>query len=192
MIDNCNSSFSKYLFATNFFEFNMVKDYNSKKMKQITDKEVSFLKKYIDDKNSNILDIMCGYGRLANEMYDFGYKKINGIDLHNFEFIGEIKKFKFFNENFFNWSSNEKYKYCYSLYNSYGNLEDFLKVINRSSSIVENGGLLIIDIFNKKWRDSLSRCTYRIIYENAIEKVELFRFYDGVIEKKCIYFFVRW
>ena len=49
--------------------------------------------------------------------------------------------------------------------------------------MLKENGILIIDIFNKDWRDRLSDTSYRIVSDEQTEKVELFRFYDGLHEK---------
>ena len=161
----------------------MIKDYHSKKMMAITEKEIQFLKQYIATKGTVILDVMCGYGRLANGLFDLGYQNIDGVDLSNFEFINEKKKFKFYNCNFYKWNSDYLYDFAYSLYNSYPDYNSFLSVINKCYYLLKENGILIIDIFNKEWRDSISKDSYRIIDENEKEKIELFRYYDGTNEK---------
>ena len=106
---------SKYSNAKNFFEINMIKDFDSKKMMTITDNEINFLKKKILNTDSDILDVMCGYGRLGNRLYDLGYQKISGVDMGTFDFIPEQKKFNFHNADFYNWIPLSFYDYCYSL-----------------------------------------------------------------------------
>lgn len=173
----------KYCQASNFFEINMIKDYYSKKMIKITEKEIQFLQQYIVSKESNLLDVMCGYGRLANRLFDLGYENVDGIDLGNFDFINEKKKFKFYNCDFFKWESEHLYDFAYSLYNSYVDYNSFLDVINKCYYLLNEKGILIIDIFDKDWRDSISKKSYRVVDEKENEKVELFRYYDGINEK---------
>ena len=174
---------SQYSDARNFFEVNMAKDYASKKMQVITDKEVEFLKRCIPYYDSSILDVMCGYGRIGNRLFELGYHNLEGVDLGNFTFINEKKNFKFYNDDFYKWIPSKVYDYCYSLYNSYENLEVFLKTIDRCKLMLNENGILIIDIFNKEWRDSLPNTSYRVVYNDENEKVELFRYYDGLKEK---------
>lgn len=174
---------SKYSNAKNFFEINMIKDFNSKKMMTITDNEINFLQRKILNPDADILDVMCGYGRIGNRLYDLGYKKISGVDMGTFDFIPEQKKFNFYNANFYNWIPLCFYDYCYSLYNSYDSYESFLKTIDRCKLMLKENGILIIDIFNKDWRDRLSDTSYRIVSDEQTEKVELFRYYDGLHEK---------
>lgn len=174
---------SRYLDAKNFFEINMIKDFDSKKMMKITDDEVKFLQRYILNFNADILDVMCGYGRIANRLYELGYQKISGVDMGNFDFIPEQKKFNFYNADFYNWIPVTFYDCCYSLYNSYDSYESFLKTIDRCKSMLRENGILIIDIFNKDWRDRLPDTSYRIVSEEQNVKVELFRYYDGLYEQ---------
>lgn len=174
---------SKYSDAKNFFEINMIKDFDSKKMMRITENEIKFLRRMIPNSEADILDVMCGYGRLGNRLWDLGYKKINGVDMGTFDFIPETKKFNFYNADFYDWIPLCYYDYCYSLYNSYDSYESFLKTIDRCKLVLNENGTLIIDIFNKDWRDRLSDTSYRIVSDEKSEKVELFRYYDGLYEK---------
>lgn len=174
---------SKYSNANNFFEINMIKDFESKKMLQITDREVDFLQRIILNYDANILDVMCGYGRIGNRMHSLGYKNLSGVDMGNFDFIPEQKKFDFYNADFYNWHPLIVYDYCYSLYNSYNNYDEFLKTIERCKFMLKDNGILIIDIFNKEWRDKIDKYSYRVVSDAKDEKVELFRYYDGLNEK---------
>ena len=173
----------RYSKANNFFEINMIKDFDSKKMMAITENEAKFLQRTILNQDADILDVMCGYGRLGNSLYDLGYHNISGVDMGEFDFISEQKKFNFYNADFYNWVSTQVYDYCYSLYNSYDSYETFLKTIDRCKMMLKEKGILIIDIFNKDWRDRISDTSYRIVSDEQTEKIELFRFYDGLHEK---------
>lgn len=174
---------SKYFDAENFFEANMIKDFNSKKFKKITLNEIQMLRRYILKLDAYILDVMCGYGRLGNELYKSGYKNLHGIDIDNTSLISEKRLFKFYNADFYNWESTFLYDCCYSLYNSYNSCQSFLNTINKCGLLLKKDGILIIDVFNKEWRDKLPNVTYRIIKNDSEEKVELFRYYDGEYEK---------
>lgn len=173
----------KYFDAENFFEANMIKDFNSEKFKKITLNEIALLQKFIQKKDTYILDVMCGYGRLGNELYKLGYKNLFGIDIDMTNLIPEKRVFEFYNEDFYNWDSTFLYDFCYSLYNSYSNCEVFIDTINKCGLLLKRNGILIIDIFNKAWRDRLPNITHRVIKDNEVEKVELFRYYDGEYEK---------
>ncbi len=174
---------NQYSSAKSFFEVNMIKDYNSKKFQKITENERNFLQRSFLNTDANILDIMCGYGRLGNELYKLGYKNISGVDMGNFEFIPEKKLFNFYNADFYSWKPMILYDCCYSLYNSYSNYKAFIDTINRCNLILKENGVLIIDIFNKEWRDRIPDSSYRVVKEDDNEKVELFRYYDGKYER---------
>lgn len=174
---------SRYTSAKNFFEINMIKDFDSKKMMNITDNEVKFLHRTISNFDVDILDVMCGYGRLGNRLHDLGYSKISGVDMGTFEFISEHKNFTFYNSDFYSWIPPHFYDYCYSLYNSYDSYESFLKTIERCKMLLKENGILIIDIFNKEWRDRLPNTSYRVVSDERNEKIELFRYYDGLYER---------
>lgn len=162
---------SKYSNAKNFFEINMIEDFDSKKMMTITDNEINFLQRMISNPDAEILDVMCGYGRLGNRLYDLGYQKISGVDMGTFDFIPEKRKFNFYNADFYNWIPSRFYDYCYSLYNSYDSYESFLKTIDRCKLMLKEKGILIIDIFNKDWRDRLPDTSYRIVNDEQKRKV---------------------
>ena len=174
---------NKYFDAENFFEANMIKDFNSEKFKKITLAEIKMLQKYIPKSDAYILDVMCGYGRLGNELYSLGHKNLSGIDIDTTSLIPEKRLFKFYNADFYNWESPLLYEHCYSLYNSYTNFESFIDTINKCCLVLQKDGILIIDVFNKAWRDRLPNITHRVIKDNIEEKVELFRYYDGEYEK---------
>lgn len=172
-----------YISANNFFEVNMIKDYNSEKMRQITQKEIDFLSRIIPDKQTLCLDVMCGYGRIANELYNNGYVNIEGVDIGNFDLISEEKHFKFYNQNFYTWSSEKKYDFCYSLYNSYPNYKIFLDTIDKCYEILTTKGIMVIDIFSKEWRDLIPKENSRIVYEDNKTLVKLSRIFDGINEE---------
>ena len=88
---------SRYSSANSFFEINMIKDFDSYKMMKITDNEVDFLQRKIVNQDADILDVMCGYGRLGNRMYDAGYQNISGVDMGMFDFIPEISGCRYYN-----------------------------------------------------------------------------------------------
>lgn len=165
----------------NFFEINMIKDYNSKNFKKITENEVNFLTSNIS-RNSSILEIMCGYGRLANKLSKLGYKNLDGVDIGSFDFILEPKEFNFYQNNYYEWVTDKKYDYCYSIYNSYVNYNEFLSVIEKAKKLLNKNGVLIIDIFNNEWRNRQSKKYYKLVNEDENIKVELFRDYNGINE----------
>jgi len=171
-----------YSEANNFFEVNMIKDFNSEKMKWITEKEAKFIDRIIQSRSSLGLDVMCGYGRIANKLHELGYTNLEGVDIGNFDFISEKKKIPFYNQDVYSWVPDKKYDFCYSLYNSYINLEQVKTTINKCCSFIKNDGIAIIDVFNKEWRDSIDVDSHRIVHEDDLISVELDRHYDGLCE----------
>lgn len=122
---------SNYFDAKNFFEANIIKYFNSEKFKKITSAKIKTLQKCISEPYTYILDAMCGYGRLGNELYKLSYKNLSGVDIDITSLIPEKRLFKFYNADFYNWKSTLLYDYCYSLYNSYISSETFLNIINK-------------------------------------------------------------
>lgn len=168
--------------TNNFFEINMIKDFNSKKMKSITKQEAIFIDRVIHSQTAFGLDVMCGYGRIANELFELGYTNIEGVDIGNFDFINEKKTFHFHNQDVYLWSPDKKYDFCYSLYNSYTSQKQFKNTIDKCCSLVNEKGVVIIDVFNKEWRDSINADSYRMIHNDNLITVELTRHYDGNVE----------
>lgn len=163
--------------AKSFFEANMIKDYLSEKMSKITQKEKKFLMSRIKEKNTEILEIMCGYGRLCSVLNDEGFN-VKGTDISHFDFIPHTKNFNFIREDFFEFSESTKYKYIYSLYNSYESLDFFLKVVNKAEKIIEKNGIFIIDVFNFNWRTKFEKNSSKTLYDENNFKVIIKRTFD--------------
>lgn len=72
-----------------------------------------------------------------------------------------------------------KYDYAYSLYNCYSNIEELLKIITKTHSILNADGVFIIDIFNKEWRDSIASDFYKELYKDDNYKLVVKRTYDS-------------
>ncbi|WP_430884437.1 class I SAM-dependent methyltransferase [Fusibacter sp. JL216-2] len=179
----------RYLEAINFFEVNMIKDHVSDKMCQITEMEVAFLNAIFVDLDSCVLDVMCGYGRHASSLSKRGYKAIDGIDLN--EYRDKMQDgFNFILGDFYTWEPDEKYKYIYSLYNSYSNRRDFQNHITKCMSLIDTQGIFIVDVFNRAYRERFPRLTSRTVFEDREYKIELAREYHSGVERS-IYKIVR-
>ena len=153
-------------------------NYTSKVMPKYTEKEVKFLSNEFPDKNAKVLDIMCGYGRVANQLKKIGYNNITGIDISDYNFLGVPKDFIFIKDNFLNYQFNGNYDYAYSLYNCYKDKEELSKVLEKSYLLLNKNGKLIIDCFNKTWRDSIDKSFYKELYQDENSKLIVKRYYD--------------
>lgn len=153
-------------------------NYTSKVMPNYTEKEAEFLENEFSNKNAKILDIMCGYGRLANQLKKIGYNYITGIDIGDYNFLGVPKDFIFIKDNFLNYPFSDNYDYAYSLYNCYKDNDELYQILNKSHSLLNENGKLVIDCFNKTWRDSIDKDFYKELYIDENYKLIIKRDYD--------------
>jgi len=163
---------------SNFNEVGIYHNYTSKVMPAYTMKEAQFLESLIPTKKSKVLDVMCGYGRLANQLALDGYNNITGIDQENYSFLGVPKDFIFIKDNFLNHRFIDKYDFVYSLYNCYANLDDVSNILAKIYSVLNQTGSLVIDIFNKEWRDNIASDFYKELYIDSEYKLIIKRTYN--------------
>ena len=170
---------SNILKTNSFNELGTYHNYTSKVMPNYTSVECEFLVKKIGkQKDSLILDIMCGYGRIANMLKSFGYKKIYGIDSENYDFLNVSKDFTFINDDYLNHKFSILFEVAYSLYNCYGSNDYLQSIINKTYSILKHNGLFIIDCFNKSWRDEINPKFEKILYKDDNYVLIIKRDYD--------------
>ena len=163
-----------------FNEIGTYHTYSSEVMPRYTINEAKFIEKVFSDKNAKILDVMCGYGRLCNQLVKDGYTSITGIDTENYSFLGVPKDFIFINHDFLTYNFNEEYDCAYSLYNCYSNIDDLMTNINKVYSVLAENGLFIIDFFNKHWRDSIDPLFFKELYADDISRLVVKRYYDSI------------
>jgi len=63
-----------------FNDIGIYHNYLSKVMLEYTISESRSIENVFRNKNAKILDIMCGYGRLANQLVKDGFRNVTGID----------------------------------------------------------------------------------------------------------------
>jgi len=90
------------------------------------------------------------------------------------------KDFIFINNDYLSFDFKGKYDYAYSLYNCYYNIEELLKNITKTHSILNENGVFVIDIFNKKWRDSIASDSYNELYNDDNYKLLVKRTYNSI------------
>lgn len=161
-----------------FNEIGTYHNYTSKVMPKYTVNEARFIESIFNDRNAKVLDIMCGYGRLANQLVNDGFNNVTGIDSEKYSFLGIPKDFIFINDDYLYYNFKGNYDYAYSLYNCYSNMEELLKNISKAHSILNDNGIFIIDIFNKEWRDSIAPDFYKELYNDDNYKLVIKRTYD--------------
>lgn len=161
-----------------FNEVGTYHNYSSKVMPSYTDREAKFIESICPSKKARILDIMCGYGRLSNALVHDGYEDITGIDSEGYRFLGVIKDFKFIQADFKTYDFQKKYDLAYSLYNCYANLDDLDNIISKSHTLLDDNGILIIDYFNKIWRDSINPYFYKVLYDDGKYQLIIRRTYN--------------
>lgn len=163
---------------TSFNEIGTYHNYCSKVMPKYTINEAKFLEDVFLNKDAKVLDIMCGYGRLTNQLVKDGYTDVTGIDNEKYGFLGVPKDFIFIHNEFLNYNFDQKYDYAYSLYNCYYNLENLIVNFEKTYGILNKDGILIADFFNKMWRDSINPNFYKELYSDDRYKLIVKRSYD--------------
>lgn len=153
-------------------------NYTSKVMPKYTEMEVNLLSNEFSNKNAKLLDIMCGYGRIANRLKKIGYSDITGIDIGDYNFLGVPKDFIFIKDNFLDYKFSDNYDYAYSLYNCYKDNEELYQILKKTYSLLKETGKLVIDCFNKSWRDSIDKDFYKELYIDENYKLIIKRDYD--------------
>lgn len=116
---------------------------------KFTKNTLVFIKKYVSKKDK-ILDLACGYGRIALPLLDEGYD-VRGIDVSKKLIkrigkkgfiVGDIRKLPYPDESFdcvlFLWSS----------FNHFVNKRDQIKVLKEIKRVLKNKGCCVIDLFH--------------------------------------------
>lgn len=130
----------------------------SKKM-VLFDGEEFLINKYFD-KNSSILDIGCGAGRLCFALKNLGYKRITGIDFSS-KMIKYAKKLnrekkgniKFKLKNIVNFKTKIKYDNAFFSYNglmTIPKIDNRINALKNIYNILNNNGLLIFSTHIKE------------------------------------------
>ena len=171
-----------------FNEIGTYHNYTSKVMPKYTKEEGKFLSSIFPDKDKKVLDIMCGYGRLANELKQEGFRNITGIDSEKYEFLGIPKDFTFIKDDYLSHQFKDSYDYAYSLYNCYPEINDLMKVIGKTHSVLNENGLLVIDYFNKKWRDSVEQAFFKELYKDDKYRLIIKRDYNSKTGEEETYY----
>lgn len=164
---------------SNFNEIGTYHNLTSEVMPGYTNVECEFLNSRLEnDKSKKILDIMCGYGRLANKLKERGYKNICGIDNEEYNVFNIPKDFTYICDDFINHKFDDKFDFAYSLYNCYDSNDYLYNVIMKANSVLNPNGELVIDCFNKKWRDSIDPFFEKVLYKDDNYKLVVNREYD--------------
>ena len=161
-----------------FNEVGTYHNYTSKVMANYTLKEVELLKQYIPNKDAKIIDIMCGYGRIANILKKIGFQNITGIDMETYGFLGQIKDFTFIQDEFLKHNFTHQFDFAYSLYNCYSDINNFEQNLIKTYTILKPKGIFVVDCFNKDWRDEIDTKFYKILYEDQYWRLIIKRDYN--------------
>lgn len=161
-----------------FEEIGMYHNYTSSVMPIYTKKECDFLEKLFSRKNAFVLDAMCGYGRIANELAIRNYVNLYGVDLENYDFLEVDKDFHFIQSDIFKFNPNIEFDYLYSFYNCYSSKEELKRLLDKLRNISSDKSIIAVDIFSKEWRDSIERNSYKLLSERDDKKLEIFREYE--------------
>lgn len=177
-IDNEKMDINIIKDRNSFNELGTYHNYTSKVMSDYTKKETEIISRNFGNKNGKVLDIMCGYGRIANQLKKAGYNDIVGIDFETYQFLGVEKDFIFIKDDFLTHNFTCNFDYAYSLYNSYKDKDELNKILNKIYLILKTNGILIFDCFNKQWRDSINADFYKELYVDDKYKLDIQRHYD--------------
>ncbi len=163
----------------NFNEIGTYHNLTSEVMPSYTNIECDFLNSRLqNDKSKKILDIMCGYGRLANKLKERGYQNICGIDNEEYSVFNIPKDFTYICDDFINYEFDDDFDFAYSLYNCYDSNDYLYAVIMKANSVLTLNGELVIDCFNKQWRDSIDPFFEKVLYQDDNYKLVVNREYD--------------
>lgn len=177
-LDNTKMNSEVILKLSNFDDIGMYHNYTSKVMPGYTQTECGFLEKVFIDKKEPVLDVMCGYGRIANELVKRNYKNVYGVDFSDYSFLNVDKDFIFSKDDFFHYQPGILFKYLYSLYNCYENKDYLRKVIAKMTELSADNAFVILDVFNKEWRDKIDSEFYKLLFDSSPVKLEISRHYD--------------
>ncbi len=162
-----------------FEDIGMYHNYTSSVMPIYSKTECDFLEGLFSEKSAFVLDVMCGYGRIANELANRNYLNLYGVDLENYDFLKVDKDFRFIQSDIFKFNPNILFDYLYSFYNCYSSKEDLKRLLDKLRSISSNEAIIALDIFNKEWRDSIEEKFYKLLFDEKDKKLEIFREYDS-------------
>lgn len=173
----------EYAETKSFEEIAMLHNLHSKVMEKYTQEEVAFLSKYFVDKQEAILDVMCGAGRIANELRKLQYDNVYGIDQYDYKKLGVKKDFKFMKCKIEDFFTNLRFKYIVCLYNCYSSTEELRQLLEKIYELSKEDTVVIIDIFNKRWRENTDVIYHHVLETSKDYVVELTRKYNSSIEK---------
>lgn len=169
----------------NFNEIGSYHNLTSNVMPNYTDIECDFLNSRLSgDKSKKIIDIMCGYGRIANKLKKLGYESIYGIDNEEYNIFNIPKDFTYIYDDFITHDFDENFDFAYSLYNCFDSNDYLYKIITKVNSILKPNGEFIIDCFNKEWRDSIDPFYESVLYQDKDYKLIIKREYDKSTSKE--------
>lgn len=179
-LNSKNMDINIILNIDSFNELGTYHNFTSKVMPIYTDTECKFLNdRFYGNKDKKILDIMCGYGRIANRLKQLGYKNIYGIDSENYEFLHVPKDFTFINDDYLQHEFNNHFDFVYSLYNCFDSIDYMGKIFDKTYSILTDGGVFIADCFNKQWRDNVAPDFEKVLYKDDNYTLIIKRDYDS-------------
>ena len=142
MIEELYKDYYKY---SDFYDiFNKYRNYN---------REMRFILNITKNKKW-VLDLGCGTGTHLNILENLGYK-VNGLDIsENMVMLAKEKvKSDIFNANILDFNIEEKYDAIismHSVFNHLKNYEEFEKAFSNSLNHLNNKGVMIIDLDNRR------------------------------------------
>ena len=160
-------SYDDVAMAHNYFSFVFQKNY--------TIHELELIESLIPSRDSRVLDIMCGYGRMANALTNMGYKNIVATDRNKYDYVDY--NFEFVQDDVLRADLGEN-DLIYSLYNCYDSVEFLNNLVSKIKSSLTPNGKYLIDVFNAEWRASIDKKTQYVVYWDNRYLLDMVRVYD--------------
>lgn len=116
-----------------------------------TKKEVDFLSGFINNPKSGILELCCGHGRVANELFKRGFLHYTGVDSSS-EAISYAKSNitgqSFILSDIVNDDLGKKYNLIFALYNSmaYWGQDTTAGILKKVERSLDNNGYFVFDV----------------------------------------------
>lgn len=171
-----------FLDMKTFNEVAMLHNSLSKVMPVYTKEEGSFLEQIFSNKNAEIIDVMCGIGRIANELKSRGFNNVFGIDMYDYSSLNNKRDFIFIKKDFYQFTPKESFQYAVCLYNCFSSINEIDELLKRLFSITASDCVVVIDFFNSRWRESTDSIYLHTVFDDNNVKVNIIREYIKPIE----------
>lgn len=138
-----------------YFNNNYFKIYNSLFPDSRSKEEAKFLKRFIPDKNSRVLDLGCAWGRHLKALAQMGYSDLTGVDYAE-ELLKKARenlkdhKVELINGDFAGFKFDQPFDFIFQTFQAFGHEDseyDKKNIANVSENL-KSGGLFLLDLRN--------------------------------------------